>query len=191
MVAIGLVAETSDAVPMMEASELLGGSGRMYTPAARERSTTATAAEIAERARMEMRMTNQWRRQKEAERVCLRWGGTRSEVDERGCDRDIDSENEWVGLGLDDGRASEVAAWAWMYDGGDGERVTKWARLGTGETVGFTWAGAYCRGFDTDVICPKKKKEEKQESARQKNELEKERKEKKRERKEKKRRTWG
>lgn len=59
-------------------------------------------------------MRFQWRRQKEEERVCLRCGGTRSEVDERGCDRgdrDIDSENEWDGLALDDGRASEVAAW--------------------------------------------------------------------------------
>jgi hypothetical protein len=56
-------------------------------------------------------MRFQWRRQKEEERVCLRCGGTRSEVDDRGCDRDIDSENEWDGLALDDGRASEVAAW--------------------------------------------------------------------------------
>lgn len=189
MVAIGLVAEASDAVPM-GASEL-GGSGRMYTPAARERSTTSTAAEIAERARMEMRMTNQWRRQKEAEeRVCLRWGGTRSEADERGCDRDIDSENEWVGLGLDDGRASEVAAWAWMYDGGDGERVTKWARLGTGETAGLTWAGAYCRGFDTDVICPKKNLKSTRERASEKRARGGEERKKKREKREK-RRTWG
>lgn len=47
---------------------------------------------------------------------------------DRGCD--CNSENEWDGLCLDDGRASEVAAWEY---GGDGERVTKCDRLGTGK----------------------------------------------------------
>jgi len=56
-------------------------------------------------------MRFQWRRQKEAERVDLRCGGTRSEVEARGFDRDRDSENEWDGLALDDGRASEAATW--------------------------------------------------------------------------------
>jgi hypothetical protein len=44
-------------------------------------------------------------------------------VDELGFDRDCDSENEWDGLCLDDGRASGAALWLWY--GGDGERVTK------------------------------------------------------------------
>lgn len=86
LVAVDLVAEPSDAVPM-GASELGVISGGMYTPAERERRTTVTAAEILETARMQTRMTNQWRRQKEAVRAGLRCGGTRSEVDECGFDR--------------------------------------------------------------------------------------------------------
>jgi hypothetical protein len=64
---------------------------------------------------------------------------------------DCGSENEWDGLGLDDGRASEAA---WEY-GGDGERVTKCVRLGTGAEVmvSLSLTGTYGRRFDTDVIC--------------------------------------
>jgi HAMP domain-containing protein len=91
VVAIELVAEPSDAVPM-DASESDARtediSGEMYTPAERERSTTVTATEILQTARMQTRMTNQWRRQKEAERVGLRCGGTGSEVNDWGYDRD-------------------------------------------------------------------------------------------------------
>lgn len=81
-------------------------------------------------------MRFQWRRQNEAVwGCCLRCGGTRweveAEIDELWIDRECDSENEWDGLGLDDGRASEAA---WEY-GGDGERVTKCVRLGTGAAM--------------------------------------------------------
>jgi len=64
---------------------------------------------------------------------------------------DWDSENEWDGLCLDDGRASEAA---WEY-GGDGERVTNSVRLGTGagEIASLSLTGTYGRRFDTDVIC--------------------------------------
>lgn len=65
---------------------------------------------------------------------------------DRNCE--CDSENERVCLGLDDGRASEAATWwwcwwcgrCWLY-GGVGERVTKRARLGTGEMVTLSLTG--------------------------------------------------
>ena len=100
VLAIELVAEACDAVPT-GSSETADDSMEegVYTPAEREpRRTTTTATEIPRTARMEMRMTNQWRRQKEAVWVCLRCGGTRSEVDELGFDRGCDSENERDGL---------------------------------------------------------------------------------------------
>ena len=112
----GLVAEPCDTVPMGASETASDGSKEVgvYTPAEREpRRTTTTATEIPRTARMQMRITNQWRRQKEAVWAGLRCGGTRSEVDALGIDRGCDSENEWDGLGLDDGRASEVAAWWW------------------------------------------------------------------------------
>jgi hypothetical protein len=91
VVAVDLVAEPGDAVPMDGSENADDGEGTesgVYTTAERgPRSTTATATEIPEAARMKMRMTNQWRRQKEGERVCLRCGGTRSEVEECGLDR--------------------------------------------------------------------------------------------------------
>jgi len=93
VVAVDLVAEPGDAVPI-DGSENTDDddddgegteSGVYTTPAERgPRSTTTTATVIPEAARMKMRMTNQWRRQKEGERVCLRCGGTRSEVEECG-----------------------------------------------------------------------------------------------------------
>jgi hypothetical protein len=63
-----------------------------------------------------------------------------TEIDGLWVDRECDSENEWDGLGLDDGRASE-AAWEYV---GDGERVTKCVRLGTGvaaEVVSLSLTG--------------------------------------------------
>jgi hypothetical protein len=68
---------------------------------------------------------------------------------------DCDNEWEWDGLALDDGRASETATW---WYGGDGERVTRWVRLGTGTSTGgtanlsfaCTWGGRRC---DVDVSC--------------------------------------
>jgi hypothetical protein len=101
-VGLRLEAKAGDAVPMDGASEMCtreereereAREGGMYTPASGGRrgrltSTTATATEMPVRARMEMRMTNQWRRQKEGVRDDLRCGGMRSEVDEGGLDRD-------------------------------------------------------------------------------------------------------
>jgi hypothetical protein len=143
LLTIGLVTEPCDTVPR-GASETADDSVEegMSTPSEREpRRTTVTAMEIPRAARMEMRKTNQWRRQNEAVwGCCLRCGGTRWEVEAAESDglwwwwidRECDSENEWDGcLGLDDGRASEAM---WEY-GGDGERVTKCVRLGTGGTA--------------------------------------------------------
>jgi hypothetical protein len=115
---IGLVeVEPCDTVPM-GASETAddddddSNEEGVYTPAEREpRRTTTTATEIPRTARMQTRITNQWRRQKEGVWAGLRCGATRSEVDMLWFDRDCNSENEWDGLGLDDGRASEAAAW--------------------------------------------------------------------------------
>lgn len=148
LLTIGLVTESCDTVPT-GASETADDDdsmeeGRSTPSEPRPRRATVTAMEIPRTARMEMRKTNQWRRQNEAVwGCCLRCGGTRLEVEveieglwvDRGCD----SENEWDGLGLDDGRASEAA---WEYCG-DGERVTKCVRLGTGaaEMVSLSLTG--------------------------------------------------
>jgi hypothetical protein len=68
---------------------------------------------------------------------------------------DCDNECEWGGLALDDGRASEMATW---WYGGEGERVTRCVRLGTGTNTGgnvslsfaCTYGGRRC---DADVSC--------------------------------------
>jgi hypothetical protein len=63
----------------VEAGVYTPESGEARLPLAR---TIPTATEVPRRARMQMRMTNQCRRQKEGERTGFKWGGTRSEVDE-------------------------------------------------------------------------------------------------------------
>ena len=135
LLAIGLVTESCDTVPK-GSSDIVDDSMAKGVSAPSERGprrTTVTAMEMPRAARMKMRITNQWRRQNEAVwDCCLKCGGTRweveAEIDGLWVDRECDSENEWDGLGLDDGRASE-AAWEYV---GDGERVTKCVRLGTG-----------------------------------------------------------
>jgi hypothetical protein len=71
--------EGVEGVEEVEAGVYTPESGVTRLPLAR---TTPTAMEVPRRARMQMRMTNQCRRQKEVERTGFKWGGTRSEVDE-------------------------------------------------------------------------------------------------------------
>jgi hypothetical protein len=91
--AVEVVAEPTEAGPIgasemgtMTDEEAEAGEG-VYTPESGEAClplarTTPTAMEVPRRARMQMRMTNQCRRQKEGERTGFKWGGTKSEVDE-------------------------------------------------------------------------------------------------------------